>query len=593
MLPFGVTFYPDQWPVETWEENFQNIKKAGFNLVRFNEMAWDWVEPEPGKFNFAGLDRALALCAKNGLKVLLGIPTSQVPPWFYRLYPASRPVAQDGTLYPEFGPRPNVCKDNPHYRRLAEQLTKKLVARYKNHPALLYWQVDNEPVYPPLDHTTQNDFCHCEDSRRAFVAWAKQCYGSLDKLNEVWGTIFWTNHLSNWEDIRTPKAGIWEAVSPHIFLDWFRFKTDSLKGWIDRLATIVRSADRQHLVGTNGFIGICTRVPDHSLMSAGLDWYGLDIYPKGGRMDERGLAFMLDIWRSFTRVGQAEFHVTEMQGGQNVRWGCPDYVVGPEIKGWTRQAYERGAKALLYHAWRPALFGAETAGFGILKADGSATPRLKAVKRCAAELKTYKQLKPATVAIAYLRGAEVETYQEQGPARGISGQWEAVRTDLGLTHALESASGAYQLVYNKKKKELVDFVFDQDLESGRFPYRTVLLPNPYLLSRRQHENLKKWVAGGGHLITEARYGQKDENGHLYPKPLLEDLLGVTYDHGEITVDGFLDVIAGKPRKYFILEKKIGRGKVSYANFSLFLTIRKGASKWQNTATLIKTIKNSL
>ncbi|MFA6549251.1 MAG: beta-galactosidase, partial [Candidatus Margulisiibacteriota bacterium] len=215
MYPFGVTFYPDQWPENVWEENFKRIKAAGFNIIRFGEMAWDWMEPEEGKFSFAELDRAMDLCHKHGIKVLLGIPVSQVPPWFYRKYPNSRPVAQDGTLYPEYGPRPNICKDNPHYRKLALRLTNKLVQRYKNHPALLYWQVDNEPVYPPLDHTTTNDYCHCEHSRQAFITWAKKRYGTLNKINEIWGTKFWTGHLSSFDDIRTPKAGIWEAVSPH------------------------------------------------------------------------------------------------------------------------------------------------------------------------------------------------------------------------------------------------------------------------------------------------------------------------------------------------------------------------------------------
>jgi len=596
MYPFGVTFYPDQWPVESWEENFRNIKKAGFNIVRFGEMAWDWIEPDCGRFDFKGLDRALNLCAKLGLKVLLGLPTSQVPPWFYRLYPESRPVAHDGTLYPEAGPRPNVCKDNPHYRRLAERLVRKVVARYKHHPALLYWQVDNEPVYPPLDHTTSNDYCHCEDSRRAFIAWAKKKYGSLHKINEIWGTKFWTNHLSSFDDIRTPKAGIWEAVSPHIFLDWFRFKTDRLTEWIDQLATIVKKIDARHKVGTNGFVGICTRVPDHSRLAGNLDWYGLDIYPKGGRMGKRDLAFLCDLWRSFARG--REFHITELQGGQNVRWGAPDPVAGPEIKWWTETALEHGARAILYHAWRPPLFGSETGGFGILKADGSPTKRLAVISRLAKKIQTSnlklqdqnRNLK-SQIAIAYLRSSEVQTYQEQGPPRGISGQWEPVRVDIGLMYGLDSISGAHLLVH--KKTKLVDFIFEQDLESGVLPYKTILLPNPYLLSKKQFANLKKWIERGGKLITEARFGLKDENGHLYPKPLMEDLLGVVYDHGEVNVDGFKDQLAGRSKKYQLIERKIGRGKVIYANFSLFAIARKGKSKWRNTATLIRKIKNSL
>jgi len=579
MIPFGVTYYPDQWPKDSWDRTFKEIKKAGLNIVRFGEMAWDWIEPKEGKFSFSELDHAMDLCAKHGLKVLLGIPTSQVPTWFFRKYPNSRPVAQDGTLYPEYGPRPNICKDNPHYKRLAERLTKKLVTRYFKHPALLLWQVDNEPVYPPLDHTTSNDYCHCQDSRRAFIAWAKKRYGTIKKLNETWGTRFWTTTFSSFEDIQTPKAGIWEAVSPHIFLDWFRFKTDIIRDWVNHLAEIVRKIDPKHKLGTNGFVGICTRVPDHSLIPAKLDWYGLDIYPKGGRMTQRDLAFILDLWRSFTRGTKAEFHITELQGGQNVRWGAAKYVKGPEIKAWTELALKHGAQAVLYHNWLPPLFGAETGGFGILKADGSLTKRLEVIKKLAKELPT-RNPQPVTrnkTAIAYLHASEVQSYQEQGPPRGVAGQWEPVRTDIGLMHSMHSLSGAHLAAYQRGKP--VDFIFERDLNSGNLTHGTILMPNPYLLSEKQYKNLKTWISGGGTLITEARFGLKDENGHLYPNPLLEDLVGVVYEYTEPTRRGFMDGLKGKPKRPQIIAKKIGKGIAIYANFCMFMEIRNGSKKW--------------
>ena len=579
MIPFGVTFYPDQWPVDSWEDNFKRIKAAGFNIVRFGEMAWDWVEPTPGKFNFSGLDRALNLCAKLGIKVLLGLPTSQVPPWFFRLYPGSQPVAQDGTFYPEAGPRPNICKDNPNYRRLATRLTKKIVSRYRKHPAVFFWQLDNEPVYPPLDHTTSNDFCHCNYTRRAFITWAKHKYGSLKNLNEVWGTKFWTTTYSSFADIQTPKAGIWEAGNPHIFLDWFRFKTERLAEWISHLAKTVRALDKNHKVGTNGFIGICTRVPDHSLLAKGLDWYGLDIYPKGGKMAPRDLAFSLDLWRGFAQHNQAEFHLTELQGGANVRWGCPDYVAGPEIDWWTRMAFARGAVALLYHAWRPPLFGSETGGFGILRTDGSATKRLEVIEKLAKEFSLDKainhNLKTET-AIVSLRSSEIQTYQEQGPPRGIAGQWEPVRVDIGLLYPLLSIQGAHHFLY--KEGTVVDFIFEQDLPSGQLPYKVIFLPNPYLLSLSQFKGLKKWVAAGGTLVTDARFGLKNEAGHLYLKPLLNELVDLEYDHTEITDKGFLDVFANRPAKEEFIIRKSGRGKTIYANFSLFLRLKNGDKK---------------
>jgi len=580
MYPFGVTYYPDQWPRETWDKTFKEIKQAGLNIVRFGEMAWDWIEPEPGRFNFAELDQALNLCKKHGIKVLLGIPTSQVPTWFFRLYPDSRAVASDGTLYADYGPRPNVCKDNPHYRRLAKRIAEKIAQRYKNHPAVLYWQVDNEPVYPPLDSTTSLDYCHCEHSRKAFIAWAKKKYKTIDKLNKVWGTKFWTTTFSRWEDISTPKAGIWEAVSPHIFLDWFRFKTDTIKDWVTELAGVVRKYDKKHKVGTNGFIGIPTRVPDHSQIAENLDFFGLDVYPAGGKMSEQHLAYTYDLWRSYCRSNKVEFHISELQGGQNVRWGSPKYVEGPEIKGWTEMAYRYGAEAILYHNWKPPLFGAETAGFGILKSDGSSTPRLETIKKLAKSLAPRRptRVPHSKVAIAYLRTSEVESYQEQGPPRGVLGQWETARGDIGLVFAMDSTAAAHQAIYKGKP---IDFIFDQDIESGKLPYRTILLPNPYCLSKKQYNNLKRWIKSGGKLITEARFGVKDENAHLYPNALIEDLLGVDYQYTEPTQNGLIDGLKGKAKKEQIITKKIGKGKVIYANFSIFLAIRKGHKKWLN------------
>ena len=73
MYPLGVTFYPDQWPKEIWEKEMLRISEAGFNVIRFGEMAWNWVEPKEGKFNFDDMELALNTAEKYGLKVVLGI----------------------------------------------------------------------------------------------------------------------------------------------------------------------------------------------------------------------------------------------------------------------------------------------------------------------------------------------------------------------------------------------------------------------------------------------------------------------------------------------------------------------------------------
>ncbi|MFH1683898.1 MAG: beta-galactosidase trimerization domain-containing protein, partial [Candidatus Margulisiibacteriota bacterium] len=125
------------------------------------------------------------------------------------------------------------------------------------------------------------------------------------------------------------------------------------------------------------------------------------------------------------------------------------------------------------------------------------------------------------------------------------------------------------------------FIFERDLNSGNLPYQVILMPNPYLLSKKQYNNLKKWIKNGGTLITEARFGLKDENAHLYPNPLMEDLFGIVYEYTEPTRKGFSDALQGRGKKPQVITKKIGKGKAIYANFSLFLEINNGSRKWLN------------
>ena len=597
MFQFGVTFYPDQWPKEYWETAFSQIAASGFNIVRFGEMAWNWVEPREGEFRFDELDEALDMANKHGLKVLLGIPTSMAPMWLIRKYPQIRPVSNEGTLYPEYGPRPNVCRDSKLYRKFAERLLGKIVERYKDHPAVQFWQIDNEPVYPPLDSTTNMDFCHCEETRRDFIAWAKKKYGSLDEINRVWGAKFWTNEFGEFEDITTPKAGVWDAGNPHIFIDWFRFKTESLHDFLMWEKDLVRQLDKSRKIGTNGFLGICQRVPEHDIMAEGLDWYGWDIYPMGGRNTSQQIAEMADWWRSVAENRGAEFHVTELQGGPNVRWGYPGFIEGPEIRIWTHQIIAHGAKAVLYHQWRTAKFGGETGGFGILKADGTRTKRLEAIELMGTELKhvipelTSRSLKPKA-AVAYLRSSDVQTYQEQGPPRTIAGQWEQVRAELGHTHGLDSCQGAYQVLWNYYNPSA--FIFESHLDSGKLPYEIILLPNPYVLNKEQAENLIRFVEAGGTLVTESRFGTKNSNAHLHETPLLHEMLGISSEHIETIDDriyipklrcwayGFRDLIHTETESLMeykdglpaFIEKKIGRGRILYATFSLFMSMGK-------------------
>ena len=80
-LEFGVDWYPEQWDEARWRSDARRIAGYGFTSVRIMEFAWTIVEPEPGRFDFSLFDRAVAVLADAGLKVILGTPTATPPHW--------------------------------------------------------------------------------------------------------------------------------------------------------------------------------------------------------------------------------------------------------------------------------------------------------------------------------------------------------------------------------------------------------------------------------------------------------------------------------------------------------------------------------
>src|SRR5438067_13616887 len=114
MFPFGVAYYPEQWPEERWDSDARLMAEAGFNLVRLAEFAWSRLEPRSGAFDFAWLDRAIATLAAHGLQVILGTPTASPPPWLMQGQPDLFRVDEQGRRL-SFGNRREYCPNHPRY----------------------------------------------------------------------------------------------------------------------------------------------------------------------------------------------------------------------------------------------------------------------------------------------------------------------------------------------------------------------------------------------------------------------------------------------------------------------------------------------
>ncbi|MCX7515429.1 beta-galactosidase, partial [Frateuria hangzhouensis] len=87
----------------------------------------------------------------------------------------------------------------PAYRFYAERVSRKILTRYADHPAIIGFQVDNEPgnVLPHNDSTFQ-----------AFVAWLRRKYGTTSRLNEEWGLVYWSHRIQEWAELWRPDGNL-------------------------------------------------------------------------------------------------------------------------------------------------------------------------------------------------------------------------------------------------------------------------------------------------------------------------------------------------------------------------------------------------
>src|SRR5690606_23396510 len=181
----GVCYYPEQWPESIWAHDARRMVEAGITHVRIGEFAWSRMEPEPGRYDWDWLDRAIETLAGRGLKLVLGTPTAAPPKWLVDSMPDMLQVGADG-LVRGFGSRRHYCFSHDGYIAECARIVTAMAERYGRHPALVAWQIDNE--YGCHDTTLS----YSKAARNGFRRWLAGRYASMEAVNEAWGNVFWS-----------------------------------------------------------------------------------------------------------------------------------------------------------------------------------------------------------------------------------------------------------------------------------------------------------------------------------------------------------------------------------------------------------------
>src|SRR5947208_1727905 len=78
---------------------------------------------------------------------------------------------------------------NPTYRFYCERIIRNLAEHYKDNPAVIGWQIDNET--PPGGAANK-------DIQDGFVEYLQHKFKTVDELNKNWGLNYWGQRLNDW-----------------------------------------------------------------------------------------------------------------------------------------------------------------------------------------------------------------------------------------------------------------------------------------------------------------------------------------------------------------------------------------------------------
>jgi beta-galactosidase len=509
---YGGDYNPDHWPEEVWKEDVQLMQQAGVNLVSLGIFSWAKLNPAPGVFTFDWFDRVMELLHQGNIKVNLATATASPPAWLWKLHPEIGAIDKDGTPYAHGG-RQCYTPNSPAFITHALALTQALADRYKDHPALVMWHVNNE-----LHGNGPESYG--EEDAKAFRIWLQKRYGDLDGLNRAWGTSFWSQIYGDWNEVIPPRK-LTTGPNPSADLDYKRFFSDTYIDFYNREAAILRKAT-PHIPVTTNLMNLYPKVDQFKIIE-NCDLAAYDCYPNPNGKPGEFLAVSADLTRSLTP--DKPWLLMEQVTSQ-VNWQPPNSIKSPGVmRLWSLSHIARGSDGVMFFQWRQGRFGSE-------KFHGAMVPNSGADGRVFQEVcelgADFKKLKPVV-------GSTLST------EIGICWNWENI-------WALETSDKPQVFNHNEEIQRLheacrdlgltTNFVHPSNPDLSR--YKVLILPCTYMLTREQGTAITEFVNQGGQLLTTYFSGLVDIQEHLHPgkAPLpLRDVLGLWVEECDALAHG--------------------------------------------------------
>ena len=397
----GVCYYPEHWPESLWDKDAKRMRQAGLSWVRIGEFAWSRLEPEEGSFDWAWLERAIAILSAEGLHICLGTPSATPPRWMLDKFPDMEAVDQSGQPR-KFGSRRHYDFAHQGYRAAAAKMAAKMAQRFDTQ--VQAWQIDNE--YGCHDTTVS----YSDTAQQAFQQWLQDKYHTPEALNTAWGNVFWSMEYRSFSEIALPNLTVTEPNPAHV-LDFRRFASDQVIAFNRAQVDAIRLFSDKPCI--HNYMGRVTDF-DHFALGEDLDIASWDSYPVGflemvleedaawkNRFSRQGdpdfQAFHHDLYRA---VGKGQLWIMEQQPGP-VNWANWNPIpMDGMVRLWSLEAIAHGASVVSYFRWRQAPFAQEQMHAGLLRPDDAPAPGLQEVQQLVKDLAQLQTVQQQTAEVA-------------------------------------------------------------------------------------------------------------------------------------------------------------------------------------------------
>ncbi len=530
-MKIGAYYYPEQWPRQQWERDFDNIAAMGLQIVHMAEFAWFEMEPSPGDIRLDWLEQCVEMAAERQLEVILCTPTAAPPIWLACEHPETLPI--ENGFAKSFGGRRHYSPTSPALREATTRIVTAMAERFGSHEAVIGWQIDNEYCGP----FSTNDHTHA-----AFQNWLQKKYGTIEKLNHAWGNQFWTTYYTSFAQIRLPAGRDPQYANPHHHLDASRFWSWAFADFNRLQARILKPRVGSRFITTN-FMSLHPDV-DPGDMAEDLNLFSWDSYPVTGwdrnptdqtfrLADPNAVSLVHDLMACYN----GRWALMELQPGQ-VNWsGVPVLLYPGAVRLWIWTAFAHGAEFVTTYRFRQPRFGIELFHHGLVQPDGI-TPSAggQQFAQCVKEMRKLDASKIAPLAQDPLRPDETV---------GLLLDFEQMWYFMSLPQSkkwkqdvfLRQWYGAIARLGLKVRILLPNHPWPAGL-------KFIIAPGVQMIEDELVRRFSDFASAGGHLLLTCRTALMDRNGQLWEGPLAAPILPLI--GAAITgYDGLPDDLLGK------------------------------------------------